>query len=133
MTHRRLEDMVGGWFVGNFDPSVLRTAACEVACKHYAAGAHEAAHVHRVATEVTLIAAGRVQMCGRTFVTGDIVILEPGEATDFTAIDSSTTVVVKLPSVAGDKYPVDLPAARGGSGPHANSSETRPETGREAL
>ena len=106
MIQRRLDDMVGGWLVGNFEPSCIKTDACEVACKHYAAGASEVAHVHRIATEITLIAAGRVRMNGRTFGSGDIVILEPGEATDFTALEPTTTVVVKMPSVIGDKYPV---------------------------
>jgi quercetin dioxygenase-like cupin family protein len=104
---KRLEDMVGGWMVGDFDPTCIRTAACEVACKHYQAGASEAAHVHRVATELTLIASGRVTMNGRTYGAGDIVILAPGEATDFKALEDATTVVVKMPSVAGDKYLVE--------------------------
>jgi hypothetical protein len=106
MIVRSLRDMVGGWIVGDFEPTCLKTAACEVACKHYEAGAAEAAHVHRIATEVTLIAAGRVSMNGRTFSAGDIILLEPGEATDFQALERTTTVVVKLPSVSGDKYPV---------------------------
>jgi hypothetical protein len=104
--HHRLSDMVGGWLVGDFAPACIRTAACEVACKHYDAGAHENAHVHRIATEVTVIASGRVTMNGRTLTAGDIVVVEPGEATDFTALEPTTTVVVKLPSVIGDKYPV---------------------------
>jgi quercetin dioxygenase-like cupin family protein len=107
MIHRRLQEMVGGWMVGDFEPTCLRTDACEVACKSYEAGASEAAHVHRVATELTLIATGRVTMNGRTFVAGDIVILEPGDATAFVAIEPTLTVVVKMPSVRGDKYPVD--------------------------
>jgi hypothetical protein len=44
-------------------------------------------------------------MCGRRLQHGDIIKLAPGEATDFVAITDSTTVVVKLPSVKGDKYP----------------------------
>jgi hypothetical protein len=104
MIVRSLRDMVGGWIVGNFEPTCLKTAACEVACKHYEAGAAEAAHVHRVATELTLIAAGRVTMNGQTFSAGDIVVLEPGESTDFRALEKTTTVVVKMPSVIGDKY-----------------------------
>ena len=93
--------------VGNFEPTCIRTTACEVACKHYKAGESEAAHVHRVASELTLIASGRVTMNGRTYGAGDIVILEPGEATDFKALEDATTVVVKMPSVAGDKYLVE--------------------------
>lgn len=112
MTYRRLEDMVGGWLVGNFQPSCLRTSACEVACKQYDVGDHEPAHVHRLASEVTLIASGRARMNGRELTAGDIVILEPGEATDFTALEPTLTVVVKMPSVIGDKYPADDASAQ---------------------
>src|SRR5438093_10082988 len=98
MIVRSLEDMVGGWIVGNFEPTCMKTTACEVACKHFEAGAAENAHVHRIATEVTLIAAGLVSMNGRTFRAGDIIVLEPGEATDFRALEKTTTVVVKMPS-----------------------------------
>ena len=104
MIVRSLNDMVGGWMVGDFEPTCLKTSACEVACKHYEAGASEAAHVQRIAVEVTLIASGRVTMNGRTFSIGDIIVLEPGDLTDFQALENTTTVVVKLPSVAGDKY-----------------------------
>ena len=45
-------------------------------------------------------------MNGRTYGAGDIIVLEPGEATDFRALEKTTTVVVKMPSVLGDKYPV---------------------------
>jgi mannose-6-phosphate isomerase-like protein (cupin superfamily) len=106
MIVRSLNDMVGGWMVGDFEPTCVKTRACEVACKHYQAGAAEAAHVHRIAIEVTLIVSGRVTMNGRTFSTGDIIVLEPGDMTDFRALENTTTVVVKMPSVAGDKYPV---------------------------
>jgi hypothetical protein len=117
VTVRRLDEMVGGWIVGNFEPTCLKTAACEVACKHYAAGDHESAHVHRVATEITLIASGRARMNGREYIAGDIVILDPGDATDFTAIEATTTVVVKMPSVAGDKFPVETGTALAGVAP----------------
>jgi hypothetical protein len=106
MTLHRLEDMVGGWMVGDFAPSCIRTTSCEIACKHYPAGAAEAAHVHRIATELTLIAWGRARMNDRILTAGDIVVLAPGEAADFEAFEATTTVVVKMPSVVGDKYPV---------------------------
>lgn len=65
--------------------------------------------MRRIATELTLIAQGRVRMAGREFFTGDIVQLDPGEPSDFEAIEPTITVVVKMPSVAGDKYPAVLP------------------------
>lgn len=105
MTRFRLDDMTKGWFVGDFAPTVLRTQAAEVAVKTYRAGDREDRHHHRVATELTLIITGEVRMNGTPYVAGDIVRIDPGESTDFEAITDVTTVVVKVPSVAGDKYP----------------------------
>jgi len=102
----KLADMKGGWFVGAFSPVALSSEACEVACKHYRAGDHEPSHLHQIATEVTLIAAGRVRMNGVEHAAGDIILIRPGEATDFHALEPSTTMVVKIPSVPGDKYMV---------------------------
>lgn len=104
MKHARLDDMTRGWFVGDFAPSVLRTPHTEVAVQQYSAGDHEARHVHRVATEITLVLGGRARMCGQEWGHGDIVVLDPGEPTDFTALTDVTTVVVKSPSAPSDKY-----------------------------
>lgn len=107
--HHRLEDMVGGWFVGAFSPAALRTEAAEVAVKTYPAGSVEDSHEHRIATEVTLLLHGRALMCGRELVAGDVLVLPPGTATAFVALEDSTTVVVKTPSVLGDKHAADDP------------------------
>ena len=111
MTLMKLDEMVRGWVVGDFEPTCYRTTACEVACQRYQAGDREPRHVHRVATEITLIASGRARMNGRLLEPGDIVILDPGDATDFEALEATTAMVVKLPSVPGDKYLVDDPVA----------------------
>ena len=105
MNTGKLQDMFKGWFVGDFDPSLLRTDACEVAVKSYKAGDSEELHHHKVATEVTLILSGRVRMCGKEWGEGDIVVLEPGEATDFVALTDAVNVVVKTPGAKNDKYP----------------------------
>jgi len=104
MRQHKLSDMTKGWFVGDFSPVVLPSQTTEVAVKNYAAGAVEARHVHKVGTEVTVIVSGRARMNDLVLETGDIVLIEPGEATDFEALTDVTTVVVKTPSVAGDKY-----------------------------
>jgi hypothetical protein len=96
--------MIGGWFVGDFAPVVLRSAEVETAVKYYRQGDKEPSHHHRLAEEVTVVAAGRVRMCGREFIGGDIIHLAPGESTAFEALEDTITVVVKRPSVADDKY-----------------------------
>ncbi len=104
MKHAKLAEMVKGWFVGDFDPVVLRTADVEVAVKHYRAGDREDLHHHRVATEVTVIVSGTVRMLDRVWETGDIVVIEPGEATAFEALTDAVNVVVKLPGAKNDKF-----------------------------
>lgn len=99
-----LKNMTKGWFVGDFVPSVLRTTEFEVAIKTYKAGESEPGHFHRVATEITVVVSGKVSMCGKQWGPGSIIKLSPEEATDFYAQEDSVTVVVKTPSLIGDKF-----------------------------
>ena len=104
MKQARLSDMIKGWFVGDFEPSLARSTACEVAVKHHMAGDYEELHYHRIGTEITLVVLGRVKIMGKILEAGDIVLLEPGEATDFSALTDAVCAVVKLPSLSNDKY-----------------------------
>ena len=104
MRTAKLEDMTRGWFIGDFEPSLYRTRDCEAAVRRYKAGDFEAKHYHKVATEFTVIVSGRVRMFGREFGEGDIVVVEPGDATDFTALTDAVNVVIKIPGAVNDKY-----------------------------
>ena len=100
-----IRDMVKGWFVGNFEPSLLKTNDCEIAVKHYKKGDSEVAHFHKIATEFTCIISGRVLMNGVEYEEGDIFVREPNDITDFTAREDNTVnVVVKIPGANNDKY-----------------------------
>ena len=107
MKSAKLADMVKGWFIGNFEPTLYRTNDVEVAVKEYSAGAYESKHYHKIATEITVIQSGRVKMFDKIFVGGDIVIVEPNDATDFEALEDTVTVVVKIPGANNDKYLVE--------------------------
>ena len=106
MKVEHLDSMVKGWFVGNFDPSLYKTNDCEVGIKRYKKGDHENKHYHKIATEFTVIVEGRVRMFQREFSEGDIIVVEPGEATSFEALEDSINVVVKLPGANNDKYEI---------------------------
>ena len=99
-----LDDMIGGWFIGHFEPSVLKTNDFEVAVKKYKKGDYEKKHFHKIATEYTLILDGEVIMSGKKFKSGDIVLIQPNESTDFKALTDVKTVVVKTPSIDKDKF-----------------------------
>jgi len=104
MKTAKLNNMTKGWFVGNFEPTLYKTNDVEVAVKQYKAGACEEWHYHKIATEITVIVSGRVRMNQREFRSGEIIIIEPGEGTDFEVIEDTVTTVVKLPGANNDKY-----------------------------
>ena len=104
MKNFHLDNMVKGWFVGDFSPTAFSTKDCEVAVKNYKAGDHEGAHHHKVATEITVIVSGSVRMLGKKWEAGDIIVLEPGTVTDFEALTDAVNVVVKVPGAKDDKY-----------------------------
>jgi len=102
-----LKKFVKGWFIGGgFEPVIINSYGFEVAVKRYKAGDFEGKHVHKISTEITVIVDGEVEMNGQKYVKDDILVIEPGEATDFKALTDAITAVVKLPSVKGDKYNV---------------------------
>lgn len=103
-----LDNMKGGWFIGNFDPSLFKTSYFEISVKRYNKGDYESRHCHKVATEYTVIISGRVKMNDIIYKQGDIIIMEPGESTDFLCLEDGTAnVVVKVPCIYNDKYIVE--------------------------
>lgn len=104
MKKYQLNQMTKGWFVGDFSPTIIKTQAVEVGVKEYRKNDYEATHHHKVATEITVIVSGKVRMNGELYSAGDIIVIEPGEATDFEVLEDVTTVVVKYPGAQNDKY-----------------------------
>lgn len=102
-----LKNMKGGWFIGNFDPSLFKTNDCEVAVKCYKKGDKEGKHYHKIATEYTVVVKGKVSMFGNVYEEGDIIVVEPGDATNFEALEDAMNVVVKIPGANNDKYLVE--------------------------
>ena len=101
----QLSDMKGGWFAGNFEPTLVRTGDFEVAVKSYKKGDYEKKHYHKIATEYTVITFGEVEMNKIKYSAGQIIRIDPGEATDFLVVSNiAITTVLKVPSVANDKY-----------------------------
>ena len=99
-----LQDMKGGWFIGNFEPSLFVTNDVEVAVKKYKKGDSEESHYHKIATEYTVIVKGKVKMAGVEYSEGAILTIPPMESTDFLALSDVITVVVKIPGASNDKY-----------------------------
>ena len=103
----RVEDFKDGWFIGNFSPSILKTADFEVCLKTFRAGDKEPSHYQKSSTEVTVVVSGSCRMGSVHLSAGDILVLDAGEISDFEAIDDSVVVGIKSPSVPDDKALAD--------------------------
>lgn len=107
MRKSRIEWFTKGWFVGNFEPSLYKTNDVEVAYKYYNAGDRDVEHFHKIATEMSLVTKGVVRIKGENFVKGDIIIIDPGDVSDFSVVEDAEMVVIKIPGANNDKYEVE--------------------------
>jgi translation initiation factor IF-1 len=99
----KINEMTGGWFVGNFEPSILKTSQFEACVKQYSQGDREPSHFQKSAVEVTVIISGQARMGDVVLNPGDIILLEPYEIADFEALTEVTLVALKTPSIPEDK------------------------------
>lgn len=103
----KLKDFTKGWFIGNFDPSLVHTHEFEVAVKVYKKGDKEKTHFHKIAQEYTIITEGTFEINGKLYRKGDIIHFEPHDISHFQCLEDGSTTVVKIPSVANDKFEVE--------------------------
>lgn len=104
MKIENIKNFVRGWFVGDFEPSLYKTQDVEVAVQNFSKGQYEQSHCHKIATEITVIIKGVARTRSGILNEGDILVIPPGEYTDFEALEDVTTLVVKLPGALNDKY-----------------------------
>lgn len=99
-----LNDFKLGWVVGDFSPALVPNKDVEVAIKKYKKGDTEKRHTHMIAKEYTIVVSGKIVMNGVEYNDNDIVEILPGVSTDFICLEDTATVVIKTPSIVGDKY-----------------------------
>jgi len=98
------KDMIGGWFVGDFEPTAYSTKEFEVSYKFHPKGEIWDTHYHKVATEINYIIRGKMKLNEVNLKKGHIFILYPGEVAIPEFLTNCELIVVKTPSVKGDKY-----------------------------
>ena len=106
MNVTKLSDYVRGYFIGNFEPSLLKTKDFEVAVISHEKDEHIPKHYHSIATEYNILLSGKMFINNKTIEPGDIFVFEKNEAVDAKVMESSQVLCVKVPSVIGDKHDV---------------------------
>lgn len=94
-----LKDMKGGWFVGNFEPSVLKTPDFEVSYKKHMKNEFWDIHYHETCKEINLLISGKMIIQNKILNAGDIFVLEPFEVADPNFLEDCEIICVKTPSI----------------------------------
>ena len=100
----KLDSMKDGWFVGDFTPSSFKTQDFEVCYKQHHKGEEWDTHYHKKGTEINLLIEGKMTIQGKELNSGDIFVLEPYEVADPIFLEDCNLIVVKTPSIPGDKF-----------------------------
>jgi len=99
-----IQNYKDGWFIGDFEPTVLKTKDFEVCFKTHKKDEIWPKHYHQIATEINYMIKGEMLIQGKNLKAGDIFTLEPNEWADPIFLQDCELIVVKTPSVKGDKY-----------------------------
>lgn len=102
MKHFHIEDMHLGFFVGDFEPSVFRTDAVEMAIKQIAKGTLDSGYYREVDTEIINVLSGEIECNGKQFRAGDILLYKPGEMINIFALEDTKVLISKFPGTKGD-------------------------------
>lgn len=100
-----LNDFVRGWIVGQF-ATPLYQKDYEIGFKYYKIGDYEKSHKHLLSEEVTIVLFGEVEMNGKRYLEGNIIVQEKGEFTDFRCLSGRAIIAVYRPdgSFPKDKH-----------------------------
>jgi quercetin dioxygenase-like cupin family protein len=99
MNVTKITDYVRGWFIGNFEPSLLKTSDFEVGLLTHKKGEYWAPHYHKESVEYNVLVSGKMVVQGKELNSGDVFV--------FDKVEDCTLVVVKSPSIPSDKFEVE--------------------------
>lgn len=100
----RQKKWLKGWIIGSFRPTMYDTKEFEVCYRVHPAREIIDRHYHKIATEYNYLIKGKMKILGKTIYGGDSFIINPFEIADPIFIETCEIIVVKVPSVKGDKY-----------------------------
>jgi len=103
----KIKDFQGGWFIGNFEPSIYKTNLFEVCYKQHFKNEKWPKHYHKKATEINYLINGSMTIQGIQLNKGDIFTIYPNEIADPIFLEDCELIVIKMPSIKDDKYNIE--------------------------
>lgn len=99
----------GGWFIGNFTPTVFNTNDFEVSYKLHYKNEEWPRHYHKISTEINFLIRGKMIIDEIPISAGKIFIIEKNESVKPIFLEDCELIVVKVPCSKNDKYFDELP------------------------
>lgn len=106
MKFSHLQDYTRGWLIGDFEPSLMRTSEFEIGVLTHKKNEVWPAHYHKVADEYNVLVSGSMLINNTLVEPGTVFHVEKGEVAHPQFLEDCVVVVIKTPSVIGDKYVV---------------------------
>ena len=103
MKQYNLSNMLRGWFIGNFEPSILKTSFIEVGVVSHKKDEEWPAHFHSSSIEINLVLDGSLTINNKLFEKNDFFILERNEVSKPKFLENCRILVIRVPDIQNDK------------------------------
>jgi len=100
----KMTEMYRGWFIGNFEPSILKTSQFEVGLLLHREGEEWPEHYHTMTTEYNVLISGSMSVNHINIFAGEYFIIKANECVKPIFHEDCVVLCVKVPSIPGDKY-----------------------------
>lgn len=100
----KLTNYTRGWFIGHFEPSILKSEAFEVAVLTHKKDEFHAPHYHAIAIEYNVVVEGTIKVNGQILSIHDIFVFEQNEIATVEFLTDCRILCIKVPSIPNDKY-----------------------------
>ena len=103
MKFDNIKNFKNSWFIGDFEPSLLRTKNFEISIQFHPKGFMGQKHYHSQSTEYNVVIKGKLKICGKEVSDGDVFIFQPFEISESEFLEDTIILVVRCPSCPSDK------------------------------
>jgi len=104
MKFSNINDFKNGWFLGDFEPSILHSSEIEIGHLSLKKGHKADGHFHKSHIEINYIVCGKALIGDRILNVGDFFIFEPFDKSFVEYLEDSEIIVIKNPAVKNDKF-----------------------------
>ena len=98
-----VDSFVRGWFIGDFEPSILRTKTWEMALLKHSKNEKWDFHYHAQADEVNVLLSGRMMLNGHEIRSRNMFTIPKKQIACPLFLEDCMILCIKTPSVIGDK------------------------------